>query len=188
MAVAGVTLLVGSGCQSRRPTPDPISCTPATTSLGLGTPAEQLAGTYRLKLVATEGAKAGQSSEGTLLLQPYEPSLREVTVGGIRDTAARYVHYGRADVDLDAVGAVSPGELGSLDPMQPGVVVIQRKGAITLRLGSAANRRDVARFDGGYMALRVGEATADRLAGSWTSGVGTRRSAGYFCAVRVEGR
>jgi hypothetical protein len=188
VALAGATLLAGSGCQSRRPTPDPMSCSPATSSSGLGTPAEKLAGVYRLKLVATEGAKAGHSSEGTLLLQPYEGSLREVTVGGIRDTAASYVHYGRADVDLDAVGAVSPGELGSLDPMRPGVVVIRRKGAITLRLGSAANRRNVARFDGGYMALRVGAAAADRFAGSWMSGIGTQRSGGYFCAVREDGR
>ena len=147
--------------------------------------AEDLAGTYRLKLVATEGAKAGQPAEGTLRLQPLESSLRVVTIGGIRDTAASYVHYGSTDVDLEAVGAVRLGDLGSLDPKRPGVVVVERKGAITLRLGSEANRRDVARFDGGFTALRVGKVSRNGFTGSWRSGVGIQRSsAGYFCAVR----
>lgn len=154
----------------------------------MGTSAEQLAGTYQLRMVATEGPEAGQAADGTLRLQPYDQSLREVTVGGIRDTSASYVLYGNTEVDPDAVGAVSPGDLGSRDPLRPGVVLIERKGAITLRMGAEANRRDVVRFDGGYLALRVVEAADDRFAGSWASGVGTQRSAGYFCAVRTGGR
>ena len=139
-------------------------------------------------MVATEGVKAGQAAEGILSLQPYDSSLRAFTIAGIRDTAASYVHYGSTDVEPEAVGAVRPGELTSLDPMRPGAVVIQRKGIVTLRLGSEANRRDVVRFDGGFTALRVNEATGDRFAGSWTSGVSGPHSAGYFCAVRQDGK
>lgn len=163
-----------------------MSCTPAADSLRLAVSAEGLAGTYRLKLVATEGARAGQSAEGDLRLWPNDSAMQAVTIGGIRDVAARYVLYGSTSVNLDAVGAVRPGDLESEDASQPGVLVIERKGTVTLRLGSEANRRDVARFDGGYTALRVGTASAERFAGKWASGVRTERSAGYFCAMRVE--
>jgi hypothetical protein len=147
--------------------------------------AEQLGGTYRLRLVATEGPNEGQAVEGTLRLRPYDRALRAVTVRGIRDTAASYVLYGSADIDLDRIGAVRPGDPTSEDPMRPGVVVIERKGTVVLRLGSEANRRDVARFDGGYTALRVRELAGDRFRGTWASGVRAQRSAGYFCAERM---
>ena len=165
-----------------------MNCVPATDGLKPGA-AEGLAGKYRLKLVATAGSRAGQAAEGSLDLRPYESSLRAVTIGGIRDTAASYVHYGATDVDPEAVGAVRLGELGSLEPTRPGVVVVERKGTITLRLGSEANRRDVARFDGGFTALRVGGASRDGFTGSWSSGVNIQRaSAGYFCAIREDGK
>jgi len=150
--------------------------------------AERLAGTYRVRLVATDGPKAREAVEGTLRLQPYDPALRSVTVNGIRDTAASYALYGSTDVDLDSIGAVRPGDPEVEDLMRPGVLVIERKGTVVLRLGSEANRRDVVRFDGGYTALRVRELNGDRFQGSWASGIQTQRSAGYFCARRVDGR
>jgi hypothetical protein len=153
-------------------------CEPAPEPQGPLQSAEQLGGTYRLRLVATEGSKEGQAVEGTLRLQPYDRALRTVTIRGIRDTAASYVLYGSADLDLDRIGAVRPGDPASDDPMRPGVVVIERKGTVVLRLGSEANRRDVARFDGGYTALRVRELAGDRFRGTWASGVQAQRSAG----------
>lgn len=161
-----------------KPAPEPESPLPPGS-------AERLEGTYRLQLVATEGPKSGESVEGTLQIQLYDPGLRAVTMNGIRDTAASYVLYGSVDVDLDGVGAVRPGDPGAEDPMRPGVLVIERKGAVVLRLGSEANRRDVARFDGGYTALRVRELDEDGFRGTWASGVRTQRSAGYFCAERI---
>ncbi|HEU4680533.1 MAG TPA: hypothetical protein VFS51_02225, partial [Gemmatimonadales bacterium] len=180
-----------AGCQPRRAEPEPMACNPAPEPETLLPPgsAERLGGTYRLQLVATEGSKSGESVEGTLRIQLYDRALRAVTVHGIRDTAASYVLYGSVDVDLDGVGAVRPGDPGAEDPMRPGVLVIERKGTVVLRLGSEANRRDVARFDGGYTALRVREITEIRFRGTWASGVHAQRSAGYFCAERVtEGR
>lgn len=188
LAFGGIVVLLGAACQSGQPEPRPFDCKPATGDQRPHASAESLAGTYRLRMVATEGAQSGQAAEGVLRLQPYESSLRAVTIGRIRDTTSSYVHYGSTDVDVDAVGAVRPGDLGSLDPMQPGVVVIERNGVITVRLGSEANRRDVARFDGGFTALRVGKVSRDGFTGSWRSGVGIQRSsAGYFCAARTGG-
>jgi hypothetical protein len=165
-----------------KPAPEPETVLPPGS-------AERLDGSYRLQLVATQGPKSGESVEGTLRIRLYDRALRAVTVNGIRDTAASYVLYGGVDVDLDRVGAVRPGDPGAEDPMRPGVLVIERKGTIVLRLGSEANRRDRARFDGGYTALRVRELDGDRFRGTWASGVRTERSAGYFCAERMaEGR
>jgi hypothetical protein len=164
-----------------------LSCTPESDTTTVGPVAEQLDGNFRIRLVATAGPQAGKSTVGRLQLQPYDSSLRPVTIAGIRDTASSYVLYGTADLDLEAVGAVRPGELDSADPLQPGLLVIERKGRITIRLGSEANRRDVVRYDGGYTALRVAEGRTDRFAGSWSSGLGSHRTSGYFCAVRAEG-
>ena len=155
-----------------------------------------IAGEYRLRLVATSGAKTGAATEGSLRLDPQTDSLRyRSRLGGGRDSTVLHPFYGAADVDLARIDAVSVGSTTSIDPMQPGVLVMQRRtaggspqGDIILRLGSDANRRDRQRFDGGYTALRVREISSARLAGSWASGVKTERSAGYFCATRVGGK
>jgi hypothetical protein len=154
-----------------------------------------LAGEYRLRLVATSGAKKGEATEGTLRLEPQPDALRYRTrPGGARDTTVRHPLYGAADVDLALIDAVSVGNTTSLDPMQPGVLVVERHAApgqaqlaeIILRLGSEANRRDRHRFDGGYTALRVRQVAPGWLTGSWASGVTRERAAGYFCATRVD--
>jgi hypothetical protein len=186
--LGGLALVHAVACHSRRSESDPIQCTPPSDSARLQVPAEQLAGAYRVKLVATSGPKAGQSTEGELSLQPNDSVLRAVMIAGIRDTAASYVLYGTASLDLEAVGAARPGNLESTDPRQPGVLVVERKGGITLRLGSEANKRDVVRYDGAYTALRATEASPDRFGGTWASGLGGQRSEGYFCASRKDGK
>ena len=56
--------------------------------------------------------------------------------------------------------------------------------SITVRLGSIANNRAVAPFDGGYTALRVGWLEeSGAFGGSWASGVRNEQAAGHFCAV-----
>ncbi len=167
---------------------------PSERRAGTATPSP---GQYQLRLVATSGAKTGAAVEGTLMLHPQSKTLRHLTrLDGIRDTAVTLPLYGSADLNLAAVDAVSVGSITSVDPMQPGVLVVERRGgfgraaspAIVIRLGSEANRRDRQRFDGGYMALRVREASPERIVGTWSSGVRMEQSAGYFCAVRQDGR
>ena len=167
-----------------------------TAELPAGSSATGLAGEYRLRLVATSGAKKGAAAEGSLRLDPQADSLRyRSRLGGGRDSTVLHPLYGAAEVDLARIDAVSVGSTTSLDPMQPGVLVMQRRtaeglpqGEMILRLGSDANRRDRLRFDGGYTALRVRQIAPERLAGSWASGVTTERAAGYFCATRVDGK
>jgi hypothetical protein len=117
-------------------------------------------------------------------------------MGGILDSAVVHPLYGTAEVDLKAVDAVQVGSTSSMDPAAPGVLVIERheragqapRAEIVLRLGSDANRRDRQRVDGGYTALHVREVSSSGFSGTWGSGVMTERSAGYFCAVRKDGK
>ena len=152
-----------------------------------------LAGEYRLRFVATSGARKGATAEGSLRLEPQTGALRYRTrPGGAQDSTVLHPLYGATDVDLSLIDAVLVGSTTSLDPMQPGVLVMECHAApgqppraeIVMRLGSDANRRDRQRFDGGYTALRVRQVGAGQLAGSWSSGVTAERAAGYFCATR----
>ncbi len=197
--IIGLTtpLFLLSVCRSSSGRASPEECAPVATELAPASSAQGLAGEYRLRLVATSGAKKGVATEGTLRLDPQADALLYRTrPGGPRDSTVLHPLYGAADVDLASIDAVSVGNTTSLDPMQPGVLVMERHAArgqpplaeIMIRLGSDANRRDRQRFDGGYTALRVRQVGPGRLAGSWSSGVTAERAAGYFCATKKDGR
>lgn len=188
----GMALVVG--CRARPAEAGPQSCAPVTSSLPADAPADALAGRYRLQLVASSGANKGGTAGGELQLLPYDSSERQRTLSsGVRDTVNSYPLYGSTDMNLEAVGAVA-GDLGSVDPSRPGVLVIRiaprsdTAGArVILRLGAEANRQDLVRFDGGYTVLRVREITGDGFAGDWESGAPMPQAGGHFCAVRVGG-
>jgi hypothetical protein len=156
---------------------------------------DEIAGEYQLRLVATSGAKVGSTVDGTLSLQPQTGRLRYRPRPGA-DSSLVHPLYGSAEVDLDAVDAVQVGSISASDPAAPGVLVIERheragqapRAEITLRLGSEANRQDRQRVDGGYTALKVRQVSPTGFSGSWRSGVLRERSAGYFCAVRKDGK
>jgi hypothetical protein len=190
-------LLACWACRAASERPGPQDCAPPASEPPAITSARELAGEYRLKLVATSGAKAGSSTEGALTLQPQPPGLRyRSRLGGTVDSAVVHPQYGATEIDLGAIDAVLVGNTTSLDPTQPGVLVIERpaqsgrpEGAeIVLRLGSEANRQDRQRVDGGYTALRVRQLSPSAFSGTWGSGITLERSAGYFCAVREEGK
>lgn len=159
------------------------------------------AGRFHLTLVtAREGAE--RSVTGTLELADNEPPLRRLAATGDRspDDTVTLPLYGWAAIDLAAVDALEIGDIGSRDPLQPGVLVLEQRPAahapvaITLRFGSIANRRSTSgAVDGGYMALHVARVTPPgSFAGTWASGVHARRVSGHFCATRLpdtrEGR
>ncbi len=165
---------------------EPKPCAPIEADLPTDVGADQLEGEFRIRFVAPSASGTERMATGTMKLFPNEASPRA------GDTTYAYPFFGTLDANLAEVGAIAPGDIGSLDPMQPGVLVIQRladsppkPGRLLLRLGSLANRRDVARFDGGYTALRVRELTADGFAGNWESGAPMPRARGHFCATRV---
>jgi hypothetical protein len=167
------------------PTAGEIRCDPVSGTTTVAVDADDLAGEYRLTLVADRGSAAGDSAEGRLWLHTNEAELRGIpsASGGIRRDASAPLH-GWTDVAVEAVGAVRPGDVSSRDPAAPGVLVIQEDGRLLLRLGSEANRRDVLRFDGGYTVLRVERATEGGFAGTWSSGLVEFQAGGAFCARR----
>jgi hypothetical protein len=180
------------GCSPPPGSAAPQECGPVESELGPGATADALVGEYQLRMIATSGPKSGSAVVGRLRLQPHDSSMRRLSyAGGARDTVITAPLYGAAELDPSEVGAVYAGDLSSLDPTQPGVVVFQSSAGagggprIMLRLGSEANRRDQVRFDGAYTVLRVRRVSDDEFAGSWDSGVPLPRSGGHFCATRA---
>ena len=184
-------------CRAQSSGASPQECAPTTAELEAGSSAGGYAGEYQLRLVATSGVKKGSTAEGMLKLEPQGQALRYRTrPGGATDSSVVHPLYGAAEVDLEAVDAVLVGNITSLDPMRPGVLVVERharsgpapRAEIVLRLGSDANRRDRQRVDGGYTALHVRQLSSDGFTGTWGSGITGERAAGYFCAVRMGGK
>ena len=182
--LGAIALVAGCGGASAGQA-DPQACAPVKTSTS-DLAATGLAGQYTVRLIATSGAKEGASADGRLVLMQQDSAYRAVErADGSVDTTFSLPLYGTADVDFASVGAITPGEAGSSDPLSPGVLVIQRPGGVMLRLGSEAIRRGVRRFDGGYTVLQVQQITDQGFAGSWRSGVGLEESGGHFCAVKA---
>ena len=186
----GVLLLLG--CHHSAGSPGPEPCAQVADLSHVPPPADALAGEYRLQLTVDSDAATVQ---GTLRLVAADPSLPARTGPyGIPDTMHRYPLVGTAELDLAAVGAVAPGGTATTDPAAPGVLVIERVGGsvpaerILLRLGAEANRRDQARFDGGYTVLRVGHIDRSGFRGEWESGAPLPQAHGHFCASRANAK
>jgi hypothetical protein len=193
-----VAVLLGAGlaaCHQARSEADPAMrpCQPSSSALPRTASASGLAGVYRLHLTASSGPNAGQGADGTLRLQPIADSAaREIVVLGMRDTTSRAALWGMTDLNPAAVGATRTGSLSAESVDAPGVLVIERRPVradagteIVLRLGADANRRGVARYDGGYFALNVQGIDPGGFTGTWSSGSGISSAKGDFCAERV---
>jgi hypothetical protein len=182
--IGGVLLLAGcSGANAGQSDPQP--CAPVEAAAP-GVTADSLDGEFNLQLVATSGSKRGTTAAGQLTLMPQDSGYRRMDPGSSRDTSLSLPLYGTASMDFASVGAVIPGDPGSSNPANPGVLVLEHPGRVMLRLGSEANRRDVRRFDGAYTALQVQQVTDKGFAGTWRSGLGAEESGGHFCADRVS--
>jgi hypothetical protein len=183
--VAALVLLAGCGAAAGEA--DPQACAPADSAATERVAAAPAAGEFVLRLVATAGAKRGESAQGQLGLTPHDSASRHLVLpGGTPDTTFSMPLYGSTDVDFATVDAAVPGDPHSLDPASPGVLVMELPGRVILRIGSEANRRGVIRFDGAYTVLRVQQTTDSGFAGSWESGASGQQSSGHFCAVRAE--
>jgi hypothetical protein len=166
---------------------EPERCGPVAGELPVGSRLDGLEGGYRLRMAAITGQNKGAAVDGRLRLEPNDTGhlFRSRLPGGTRDTTARYPYFGTAEIDLEAVDAVRPGDLAALDPDAPGVLVIESPNEVMLRFGSEANRSDVVRFEGGYTVLRVRRIEADGFQGNWSSGGPMPTASGYFCAKRA---
>jgi len=162
------------------------ACEPVSGALAADASVGAMAGDFRLTVVATRGAAAGQVAAASLHL---EMSPEPLPMAGARDV--RMELLGTTDLAPESVGAVNLGGLNQSDPSAPGVgVVVQRVAgsppSVTIRVGSAGTRRDVLQFDGGYFALFVARLDGRGFAGSWRSALpGESQAGGHFCAVRV---
>jgi len=160
-------MLGASGCARRNPDVMLADCRPAEGILRAGTDPAVLVGSYHLILIARGGPAAGEAVSGTMGLSAYEDGIR-----------------GSAAIALERVGAHRHGDLGSTDPLAPGVLALPQSDRILLRFGSEANRKDVRAFEGPYMVLHVRQLTETGFAGTWASGAARPDAEGHFCAVR----
>jgi len=151
-------------------TPAPMAC--SVIPVSQRQLAFDLAGAYTVTVIATSGAYAGQSAEGSITL----------SAGG-GDGAA---FTGHSSIDLTSLGAVNVGSMASTDPEAPGIVVQTNEdaGEIMMRFGAEANRSGRMRFDGGYTVFRVQHVAGGRIAGEWVSGTSRDVAGGHFCGKR----
>lgn len=164
-----------------------LGCEPAADADVLSADAtlSDRAGEYRLILVSDSSGTSRRIVSGLLALRQQQTQESDLP----SDISTPL--FGFTDIDPGSVGAHRVGDPGSKDPSAPGVLVIERaeygRRVITLRLGSDANRKGLVRYDGAYMALKVGKIDEDGFAGSWRSGGGPDLSVttGYFCAWKV---
>ncbi len=168
-----------------------VMCSPQDGPLATDASFDARAGEYRVILVATSGDSAGREVSGSLWLEPNDSTARQFArPGGDPIPGVTVPLFGWTDVAVLGVAALELGDLSSREPARPGVLVLEQRSqpteppGITLRLGSIANNRGIAPFDGGYTALRVGWMDADGgFGGSWASGVRNEQAGGHFCAV-----
>ena len=151
-------------------------------------------GEWRFTFVATRGEAAGTVQEATVTFEAHVGELRDfvdVRFGSEPMAGITVPLHGATDLDLEALGAFPMGGLDSTAPEAPGVQVYEARAggitrSITIRLGSAANRRGEQPIDGAATALFVREVRDTGFAGSWRSSSNTSvRAEGYFCAERV---
>jgi hypothetical protein len=189
-ALLPAALLV-SACAGNKAGGEAAACSQMDPNISAVTNVADLAGEYELTLVATSGPENTHQVSGNLQLHPSDSADRVFTRpdGSVEPNVAMPL-YGATGVSLAPVGAVTMGDLSSLDPQRPGVAVLEQRespGAapgITLRLGAQANQRGMVRFDGGYTALDVTWVAPGGFGGSWRSGVSEQVAAGYFCALK----
>jgi len=185
-----IALLV-SACAGNHAGGEAAACSQMDPNISAATNAADLVGEYRLTLVATSGPENTHQVSGNLALLSSDSANREFRRpdGSVEPNVAMPL-YGSTEVSLDPVGAVTMGDLSSVDPQRPGVAVLEHRESpadtpgITLRLGAQANQRDLVRFDGGYTALQVTWVASGSFGGTWHSGVSEETAAGYFCAMK----
>lgn len=179
--VVAALLIMLMGCRPAG-VPQPAACEPVPPPLPPSADVGDLAGAFRITLVATGGPRAGASTVGAVELRPVTGATSAVGV--------RYPLAGSAVLQMEAIGASAPGAIGSADPQAPGVRVVEwMQGApparlVALRLGADANRDDRLLFDGAFLALHVHGIAPGSFGGTWTSGEGSGHASGHFCAVR----
>lgn len=197
--IIAAILAIPASCS--RPSDDKELCDPVSDSLRTTDSSRLVSGSYRLVIVATNGARSGAKVQGTLTLRPTLGTDRSPESGRqprANENRASTPLWGYIDADLASVGAPlpdsgNPDEPGasSRDPVFPGVLVhVQNWGEPSLRqqfmltVATSFNARvdlGYVRMDGPGFIMNVREITARGFRGTWNQG-GRIVAEGYFCA------
>ena len=196
----GVLLVVTalSGCRHRTDLARQVAaCEPASPQAPAEMDLVRLSGSYDVTFVSTEGAGAGHTVRGRLVLRAQDQSLVRVPYADSNTVVTQPV-IGTMDLVTDEIGATRMGDLMATDAAMPGVgvyVTTRRGGPATgviARVGSASNVRGQMVFDAGYFTLFVGRVGPTGIWGGWSSSPGTvglvtADARGHFCAARQAG-
>ena len=177
------------GC-ARAPSNRLVPCARPTAKSFVDLP--NLAGTYEIEFIATDGEHRGKRVHGKLELWARD-SVGSIPhrLDGRSNSKVREPYFGYMTADLASLGGFTEGLVTSRDVNAPGVTVWswtdRAEGQVELRLGSNRNRRDRFILDGAYVGADLLEATPMRFAGRWDATIGhsVPHASGYFCAHRI---
>ncbi len=149
-----------------------------------------LIGRYELRMISEDRYYKGRSVTGQLELHytdsAYKTRIDAARADPHRDPEMNFRSFyepiiGTVTIDLQRIYAVPSGNLGSLDPSEPGVYLMQSQPVL-----------DFGRFpmalDGTSLSLRIVGRSALGFWGSWSSAWSLSRSTvtGRFCAKRIQ--
>jgi hypothetical protein len=179
--------------------PSPLwkSCA-SLPAVGPGTTID-LAGRWRLELVADTGRATGRSLSADLVLRPTTPAQRagKSVITGKPVIDDGYAFWGTLSTDLRRLGALPSGHLTSNDPAVPGVRVYVRRErpgtepfldlSIQLRAQPPYDHWETV-LDGDFNGFQVQAMDRDMMAGTWESSGGEMAvsARGRFCGRRVR--
>jgi hypothetical protein len=182
----------GPSAGASPPTSSGAVCEPPPTAGRLGVTLAGLAGPYRLRLVATDGARAGAVAEGPLRLTPLDTAWDASGDRGRGPLVERRSPVaGWLELDLRQVGATTEGAVDR----RLGFVARERRVTpgdsapftdVRLTLQGAGVPPGVIVQDGFWTTLRVTERGTAGFRGWWESAPRSNQAAaGYFCADRA---
>lgn len=180
-------LSFASGCGN--PQALAARCDPAGMPVAPAVATDGLSGDYAIHFIATAGARSGDTVSAVLELHDQDPDLTAMGDGTIQAAV------GDMDFPRGRLGVADTGDPLSTSDSAPGVGVYldgdQPVPHVFARVGSRANARAPASFDGAWFTLFFEKADAIGIAGSWRSGVSpgfplVPDARGRFCADRLR--
>ena len=164
-------------------------CDPAGMPVAPAVSTEVLSGDYSIHFIATAGTRIGDTVSAVLELHDQDPDLTAMGDGSIQAAV------GDMDFPRGRLGVADTGDPLSTSDSAPGVGVYldgdQAAPHVFARVGSRANARGPASFDGAWFTLFFEKADAYGIAGSWRSGMSpafppVSEARGRFCADRLR--
>ena len=164
-------------------------CDPAGRPVAPAVSVDALAGDYAIHFIATAGTRAGDTVSAILELRDQDPELTEMPDGSVQTAV------GDMNLPRGRLGVADTGDPLSTSDRAPGVGVYldgdRAAASVVARVGSHANARGPASFDGAWFTLFFEKVDAFGIAGSWRSGASPAfppvpEARGRFCADRLR--